>query len=40
MIAFMQEHSLPVDSKWLQIGEQVLDTVIDLQREDSLWIYL
>ena len=39
MIAFMQEHSLPVDSKWLQIGEQVLDTVIDLQREDGAYGY-
>jgi hypothetical protein len=39
MIAFMQEHSLPVDAKWLQVGEQVLDTVIDLQREDGAYGY-
>ena len=39
MIAFMQEHSLPVDAKWLQIGEQVLDTVIELQREDGAYGY-
>jgi hypothetical protein len=39
MLAFMKEHSLETKPSWLQVGMQVLDTVIELQREDGAFGY-
>lgn len=39
MLELMRERSLDTDPKWLQVGMQVLDTVIELQREDGAYGY-
>jgi hypothetical protein len=39
MLTFMKERSLQTNSQWLQTGRQVLDTVIELQREDGAYGY-
>jgi len=39
ILTFMNERSLETNSQWLQTGMQVLDTVIELQREDGAYGY-
>lgn len=39
MLTFMNERSLETNPQWLQTGMQVLDTVIELQREDGAYGY-